>query len=190
MPSADITRYGAKQDVQRAAICNALQNSIDASLPSASSKLWHGIPVWFVGENPAVGFQARKTGVMLMFWNGQHFDEPELEASGSFHMAQKAYNDASEIDTEKLTRWIVKAGESIWDMVGERNSFVAKRKATKARPKVKAPAKKAKAKAKAKAKSASTPKLRSKPAAKKATHPSKRRPAKAKAKSKTAKSKK
>ena len=181
MPSADITQYGARQDAQRAAICNALQNSIDALLPSASSKLWHGIPVWFVGENPAVGFQARKTGVMLMFWNGQHFDEPELEASGSFHMAQKAYNDVSEIDAAKLTRWVVKAGESIWDMVGERNAFVAKRKAAKAR--AKAPAKKGKAKSK----SASTRRLRTKakPAMKKAARPkTTRRPAKPKAKAK------
>ncbi len=145
MPSADITKYGARQDAQRMAVCNALQNSIDSALPSATSKLWHGIPVWFVGDSPAVGYQARKTGVMLMFWNGQHFDEPGLEASGSFHMAQKAYNDASEIDAATLTRWLKKAGESVWDMVGERNAFVAKRKAAKA----KASAKKGKVKGKA-----------------------------------------
>jgi hypothetical protein len=141
MPADAIDQYAAKQDSQRAAICHALRKSIDGGLPRATSKLWHGIPVWFVGENPAVGFTARKTGVMLMFWNGQHFDEPELEASGSFHMAQKAYVDASEIDATKLARWLQKAGTSVWDMVGERNAFVAKRKAAKAKGNAKANAK-------------------------------------------------
>jgi hypothetical protein len=133
MPSEAIAQYAAKLDPQRAAVCAALQKSIDAALPNASSKLWHAIPVWFVGENPVVGFNTRKTGVMLMLWNGQHFDEPELEASGSFHMAQMAYNDVSEIDEAKLARWLQKAGTSIWDMTGERNAFVAKRRAAKAK---------------------------------------------------------
>jgi hypothetical protein len=84
--------------------------------------------VWFVGTNPVVGYTARKAGVMLMFWNGQHFEEPELQASGSFHMAQIAYNDASEIDEVKLARWLKRAGTNIWDVTGERNAFVAKRR--------------------------------------------------------------
>jgi hypothetical protein len=165
MPSEEIAKYAAKLDPPRAAICASLQKSLDAGLPQATSKLWHAIPVWFVGENPVVGFTARKTGVMLMFWNGQHFDEQELQASGSFHMAQIPYNDASEIDEGKLSRWLQKAGTSIWDMTGERNAFVAKRRAAKAKMAKKPPAKvaarkakkprpvaKAKAKARAKAK--------------------------------------
>jgi hypothetical protein len=153
MPSEEIAKYAAKLDPPRAAICASLQKSLDAGLPQATSKLWHAIPVWFVGENPVVGFTARKTGVMLMFWNGQHFDEQELQASGSFHMAQIPYNDASEIDEGKLSRWLQKAGTSIWDMTGERNAFVAKRRAAKAKmAKKPRPVAKAKAKARAKAK--------------------------------------
>jgi hypothetical protein len=110
--SISIAEYAGKLDAQRAAICTALQRSITAALPNASSKLWHAIPVWFVGTNPVVGYTARKAGVMLMFWNGQHFEEPELQASGSFHMAQIAYNDASEIDEVKLARWLKKAAKA------------------------------------------------------------------------------
>jgi hypothetical protein len=155
-----VTAYAAKLDPQRAAICTGLQSAIDEMLPQATSKLWHGIPVWFIGENPAVGYTARKQGVMLMFWNGQHFAEPELEATGSFHMAQIAYNDASEISRDKLAGWLAKAGTSIWDMVGERNAFVAKRRAAKAKAKVKA---KAKPKVKAKSKPNSKTKVKAKP---------------------------
>jgi hypothetical protein len=151
-----IAAYASKQDAQRAAICSALQSAINELLPQASPKLWHGIPVWFLGENPVVGYTARKQGVMLMFWNGQHFAEPELEASGSFHMAQIAYHDAAEIDRGKLAGWLAKAGTSIWDMVGERNAFVAKRRAAKSKAK-------SKAKAKAKAKPKAKPKSKAKP---------------------------
>ena len=132
MSPDSISSYVSSLDPQRAAICERLAKSIDATLPRATSKLWHSIPVWFIGENPAVGFTARKTGVMLMFWNGQHFEEPELEKTGSFHMAQIAYEDLVQIDEQKLARWVEKAGTSIWDMVGERRAFVGKQRMAKA----------------------------------------------------------
>ncbi len=153
MSADSISSYNAALDPQRAAICDRLRKNIDAALPQATSKIWHAIPVWLVGENVAVGYTARKTGVMLMFWNGQHFDEPELETTGSFHMAQIAYDDAAQIDEQKLARWLEKAGTNIWDMVGERNAFVARRRKAKARKAPKTRAKtKAKPKSKAKAK--------------------------------------
>lgn len=173
--SDGISSYNAALDPSRAAIGERLRTLIDAALPQATSKIWHAIPVWLVGENVVVGYTARKTGVMLMFWNGQHFDEPELEASGSFHMAQIAYEDAAQIDEAKLARWLEKAGTNIWDMVGERNAAVAaarKAKASKApkrrakaKTKVKAKAK-AKAKTKAKSKSAKGPKTKKRAKAK------------------------
>jgi len=149
-----IATYNAALDPSRAAICDRLRQLIDAALPQATSKIWHAIPVWWVGENVVVGYTERKTGVMLMFWNGQRFDEPELEASGSFHMAQIGYDDVAQIDETKIARWLEKAATNIWDFASERRAFAArsKAKATKA-PKTKAKAKpKAKPKAKAKTK--------------------------------------
>jgi hypothetical protein len=132
------------------AICDRLRAVIDANLPQARSKLWHAIPVWFVGENAVVGYDVRKTGIVLMFWNGQNFQTPGLEASGSFHVGQILYTDASQIDEAQLKPWLDEAGTNIWDMVGERRAFVAKRKAKKSRaakPKVRVkPRSKAKAK--------------------------------------------
>ena len=155
MSPDSISTYISALDPQRAAVCERLRKSIDAALPQATGKLWHAIPVWFIGENVAVGFTARKTGVMLMFWNGQHFDEPELVASGSFHMAQIAYEDPAQIDEQKLARWLEKAGTSIWDMAGERRAFVEKRRKAKSAQaakaaKAKKPAKRGKAKKSAK----------------------------------------
>jgi len=157
-----ITAYANNLDPQRAAICASLYGAINELLPQATPRLWHGIPVWFIGENPVVGYTARKQGVMLMFWNGQSFGEPELTASGTFHMAEIAYNDASEINRDKLALWLAKAGTTIWDMVGERNAFVAKRRAAKAKAKTKGKPK-AKAKAKPKAKAKAKTKAKAKP---------------------------
>ena len=201
MSNDDVAAYNAKLDPQRAAITDRLRAIIDAQLPQAEGKTWHAIPVWFIGENPVVGYTERKTGVMLMFWNGQHFDEPELEASGSFHMAQIAFEDVAQIDEQKLAGWLAKAGTSIWDMVGERNAAVAAQRAEKARakaeattapapkspPKKKAPAKakpkaKAKAKVKAKAKSKVKAKAKAKSKTKSKAKPKAKPPTRAKAK--------
>ena len=179
MSPDSISTYISALDPQRAAVCERLRKSIDAALPQATGKLWHAIPVWFIGENVAVGFTARKTGVMLMFWNGQHFDEPELEASGSFHMAQIAYEDPAQIDEQKLARWLEKAGTSIWDMAGERRAFVEKRR--KAKSAMVAKAAKVEKAAKAKAKK---PAMRRK--AKKSAKPSKPKPMKLATDSRTA----
>ena len=142
-----IADYASRLDAQRAGVCASLRDCIGEFLPQATGKLWHAIPVWFIVENPVVGYTARKTGVMLMFWNGQHFGESELQASGSFHMAQIAYDDSSEIDRAKLAGWLRKAGTSIWDLKGERDAFVAKRRAKKAaKTSATKPAKKAKRK--------------------------------------------
>lgn len=171
-----IADYANKLDSQRAGVCATLAGCIGEFLPQATGKLWHAIPVWFIGDNPVVGYTARKTGVMLMFWNGQHFGEAELEASGSFHMAQIAFNDASEIDRAKLAGWLQKAGASIWDMKGERDAFVAKRRAAKAKAKSKAKPKAAKprkaaAKKSAPKKAARSPVKKAKVAKRKSARP-------------------
>lgn len=159
-----VAAYANNLDPARAAICATLQGTINELLPQATSKIWHAIPVWFIGENPVVGYTTRKEGVVLMFWNGQNFGEPELQATGSFHAAQIAYTDASQISREKLSAWLAKAGTDIWDAVGWRNEQLAKRRAEKAKPKAKP---KTKAKAKAKPKSKAKAKAKPKKAAKK-----------------------
>jgi len=155
-----IAAYAQALDPQRTAICNRLRQLIDAGLPNATSKLWHAIPVWFVGQNAVVGYTTRKQGVVLMFWNGKHFDEPDLVHTGSFHVGQIGYDDAAQIDEVKLARWLEKAGTNIWDMVGERNAHFAKLREGKAKRTAK-PKAKAKAKEKAKAKSKATSKAKS-----------------------------
>jgi hypothetical protein len=133
-----IAGFAGSLDPQLAAVCAKLRATIDKGLPKATSKLWHAIPVWFVGENAVAGYSSQKAGIVLMFWNGQHFKTPGLTASGSFHVGQILYTDAAQIDEKLMARWLKEAGTNIWDMVGERRAFIAKRKAKQAKARTKA----------------------------------------------------
>jgi hypothetical protein len=163
-PSDSIARFSEDLDPKLAEVCQKLRTIIDRELPAATSKLWHAIPVWFVGENAVVGYDTRKAGIVLMFWNGQNFETGGLEATGSFHVGQILYTDPAEIDEAMMARWLKEAGTNIWDMVGERRAFVAKRKAKKARAETKRP--KVKAKSNAKTKPTHRPKVKAKSKAK------------------------
>jgi hypothetical protein len=117
----DIAKYIKNQTAEHAAVCRVLQTEIDAVLTKATSKIWHAIPVWFMGENPVVGFGVTsKKGVNLLFWNGQSLGEPVLKAAGKFKAAQIQYTNASQIDAKALRRWLKKAGTDIWDYAGLR----------------------------------------------------------------------
>jgi len=125
MGAATITAY--VKSAKHKPICESLRKSIDAALPKATSRIWHAIPVWFIGENPVVGFSAKPAGVTLLFWNGQEFGEPGLEAVGKFHAAQVKYTDEAAIDSKLLNRWLKKAKADVWDLAGERKKAVAKK---------------------------------------------------------------
>lgn len=103
-------------------ICNVLRREIDTTLPKATAKIWHAMPVWFIGENPVVGYKAGPKHVNLLFWNGQAFAEPALKPAGKFKAAQVQFTDVSQIDVKSLRRWLKKAGKDIWDYQGHFNA--------------------------------------------------------------------
>lgn len=102
-------------------IARRLRTEIESLLPRSTSKLYHGMPVWFIGENAVVGFGlTAKRNIKLLFWNGQAFGEPALRAVGSFEAAQMEYKSLSEIKPGELRRWIRKSGKLIWDFAAIR----------------------------------------------------------------------
>ena len=110
-----ITEYDAAQVDGRREICERLSSVLDDALPEASSMIWHGHPVWFIGKNPVAGYSARKVGVQLLFWSGQSFGEAGLSPEGTFKAADAKYTDAAEIDEDALRRWAGKARDIQWD---------------------------------------------------------------------------
>lgn len=93
-----------------------LSEIISEELPNASSKIWHAHPVWFINENPIVGFSKQKAGIRLMFWSGADFDEPELAVRGEkFKDASLFYQNPEEINHDKVKRWLQKSINIQWD---------------------------------------------------------------------------
>lgn len=119
MGADEIAEYAKSLKGEYAAICRALRAEIEEVLPKAVGKIWHGSPVWFVGENPVVGYNVTaKKGINLLFWNGQAFQEPALQPAGKFRAAQIQFTEVASVDQAVLRRWLKKAGQEIWDYRG------------------------------------------------------------------------
>ena len=85
-------------------------------METAENKIWHSHPVWFLEDNPVVGYSKQKDGIRLMFWSGADFEENYLNIIGKkFKDASIFYNNVSEIKTEDLKRWLKKSREIQWD---------------------------------------------------------------------------
>ena len=112
---SDIEAYNAAQTEDARAICDALAALIDAGLTRAQSKLWHGGPVWFLADNPVVGYWVRKKGVQLLFWSGQSFSAKGLKKEGSFKAAEARYTAKTDVDVEQLAAWLAESRDVQWD---------------------------------------------------------------------------
>ncbi len=110
-----IAQYNKGQKGEEKAICEILKREITKALPKATSKVWHGGPVWFLDENPIVGYNKLKAGVTVLFWSGQSFDEEGLSDEGSFKASQVVYAKKTDIRVTALRRWLRKAKTIQWD---------------------------------------------------------------------------
>ena len=95
---------------------DCLRAEIQAALPQATCKIWHRHPVWFLDDNPTVGYSKLKGCIRPMFWSGADFEEPGLRAgTGKFKDASARYTDVSQIDLQSLRRWLAEAQVIQWD---------------------------------------------------------------------------
>jgi hypothetical protein len=95
-----------------------LTGIIDAELPDATTKLYHGIPVWCVGDQPTVGIKPAKAHVSVLFFQGQRQLDGQpadatgkLVASGSFEMASVKLASPEDLDENALRTWVRRAKE-------------------------------------------------------------------------------
>ena len=110
-----IAAYSQAQSPPFRAMCENLSKLIDGAMPNATAKVWHGSPVWFIDDNPVVGYNATAKGVHLLFWNGRAFDEPVLRPVGKYRAAQAVFGNAAEIDPKVIRRWLKKARSDVFD---------------------------------------------------------------------------
>lgn len=110
-----IPQYNALYTGQTKKICVLLRKEIEKALPKATSKLWHGAPVWFIDHNPVVGYSVRKVGVSVLFWSGQSFSHPGLQKEGSFKAAEIKYESVDDIKLTDLRKWLKECKTVQWD---------------------------------------------------------------------------
>lgn len=111
----DIVDYHRSQSSPSREICELLAAEIDKALPEATSMVWHAHPVWFLQDNPIVGYAVRKHDTQLLFWSGRSFDEPDLAPEGTFHAAQQRLSRPDDVDITALRRWLEKSRHIQWD---------------------------------------------------------------------------
>lgn len=112
----DIKAYNDRQSAADQEICGVLAKTIDRELNGSEGKIWHGHPVWFLEDNPIVGYSKQKAGWRLMFWSGAGFGEEQLNLTGDkFKDASVIYTAVEQINLDDLKRWLQKAREIQWD---------------------------------------------------------------------------
>jgi hypothetical protein len=92
-----IKAYNEAQSPGDKAICDQLAAIINRELTEAVSKIWHAHPVWFLNDNPVVGYSKQKAGIRLMFWSGASFEEEGLNVIGN------KFKDAGSKNQEKFS---------------------------------------------------------------------------------------
>ncbi len=113
--SSEVLQFNKNQTKDLAEICDFLMEAINKSLNDATSKLYHGSPVWFIDDSPIVGYSVHKQSINLLFWSGQSFDEPKLVSMGKHKAAQLNYQDIKDIDKELLSSCLEKSKKIMWN---------------------------------------------------------------------------
>lgn len=112
----EVQVYNDKQTKVDREICNLIAFIIDNELKKVDSKIWHAHPVWFLDDNPIVGYSKQKAGLRLMFWSGAGFEEEKLNVIGKkFKDASVFYTSVEQINAKDLKRWLKKSKEIQWD---------------------------------------------------------------------------
>jgi len=111
----DIIAYNERQPAQFKQICEHLMKEVIAALPKATSKLYHANPVWFIDDNPIVGYDITADHVNILFWSGQSFDTPGLSPKGKSKAAGTFYKKADQIDAAQLKAWLKESKTIQWN---------------------------------------------------------------------------
>ena len=112
---SDILDYESRLEPSDKGICEILRHEIAKNLSEATSKVWHGHPVWFLDGNPIVGYHKLKDSVRVLFWSGQSFKSKGLKKEGSFKAAEVHYTEVGQIKKAPLNRWLKESKDIQWD---------------------------------------------------------------------------
>ncbi|MEU8002470.1 DUF1801 domain-containing protein [Catellatospora sp. NPDC049111] len=112
--TTSITDYLTGLDAALREVGEQARPVIDGALPDAGSAMWHGHPVWGLGENPGRRpiclLKAYTSYVTFGLWRGQEITDPSgrLEA-GARQMASVKLRSAADIDPVLFADWLRQA---------------------------------------------------------------------------------
>ncbi len=102
-----VTEYIDSVPEHLRAIAAQLTAIIDAGLPHATSRVYHGHPVW-LDATPVAGYKAYSKYVTFMLWAGQdiHDQTGRLRPTGSQRMASVRLTSVDEVDKDTFAAWL------------------------------------------------------------------------------------
>ena len=93
-----------------AGIARTMRTIIDAGLPQAEGKMWHGSPVWIIDKTPVALIKAYPAYVTFALFRGQILiDSSGRLEKGSGEMASVKLRAAGEIDAPLFADWLRQA---------------------------------------------------------------------------------
>lgn len=110
-----IAQYNKNNPISDTEILDTLLDAMETILQGADAKVWHGHPVWFLEDNPIVGYSIKKGILSILFWSGQSFEELKLKPIGKFKAAEYCLSTLKDLNKRDLNRWLKKALTIQWD---------------------------------------------------------------------------
>lgn len=111
MAAPTIDAYLAGLDTDVAAVARHLRALVESELPGTPSRMYQGIPVWFIREKMSVGIKANRADVALLLFTGQRIADPTglLRPSGSFELASVKLATPGDVDETIIRDWLRQA---------------------------------------------------------------------------------
>ncbi|MFC3501233.1 DUF1801 domain-containing protein [Micromonospora sp. NPDC049366] len=109
--NSTIDDYLAQLDPPLREIGEKLRPVIDAALPDATAAMWHGHPVWGLGDKPGQRpvclLKAYGRHVTFGLWRGQELDDPTGRLTpGARQMASVKLRTVADVDPALFTGWL------------------------------------------------------------------------------------
>ena len=114
MSATTVTDYLTGIDTPLREIGERLRPIIDAALPGATGAMWHGHPVWSLGEkpgqNPVCLLKGQKSYVTFGLWRGQQVSDASGRlVPGAREMASVKLHTLDDIDSVVFANWLHQA---------------------------------------------------------------------------------
>ncbi|PZF93610.1 DUF1801 domain-containing protein [Micromonospora deserti] len=116
MNTTTLTDHLAGLDGPLREIAEKLRTVIEAALPGATGAVWHGHPVWGLGDTPGRTpiclVEAYGSYLTFGLWRGQEVDDPSGRlVPGARRMAAVKLRTVADVDPALFTDWLRQAYE-------------------------------------------------------------------------------